>query len=504
MYISDINDPRVPQWFKDAQMQDQEWQYNIGRISIILWYDGTWKKGTWKDGSWQKGTWQKGTWQDGIWYNGTWKYGKWQKGKWQKGTWQNGTWQNGSWHNGTWKKGVWYGGTWYGGTWQNGTWKTGWIYDPDRMGNHQNDWKWDNDVVQSPINPKQYFKDADYKIKDINHSKIPHWFKDAQKRDQKWYYDTKNKLIVWQDGTWINGTWYGYVDVWKNGTWEDGTWHNGIWQNGTWKTGWIRDPKQIGNYQYDWQWKYNRYGENQYVKSPINPKQYFKQRFITDIDHPEIPHWIRVSDIYAEDIQYDIKRDKLIWRNGIWSGDYWNNGTWEDGVWTDGIWSDGTWENGIWQDGTWQKGAWKHGHWVGGVWQKGTWRWGWIYDPERLGNYQDDWQWTRLGEYYHIANELYQHVQVYHQQGQNFVLSEINPKQYFKGSHKRIPRQLRDIKNVQKYMNMSDQQLVKLVGYDSVQQWLDEWVIDQFTKFQFILIHKDELNQSIFKLTRGK
>ena len=55
-----------------------------------------------------------------------------------------------------------------------------------------------------------------------------------------------------------------------------------------------------------------------------------------------------------------------------------------------------------------------------------------------------------------------------------------------------------------KYSDYSDQQLVKLVGYDSVQQWLEQWYYDQFNRRQFYMQHKDDLNQSIYRLIRIK
>ena len=66
---------------------------------------------------------------------------------WKKGVWEDGTWQNG----------IWIDGVWDGGIWKKGTWKTGWIYDPNKVGNFQEDWEWMDDYVRSSISPRDYF-----------------------------------------------------------------------------------------------------------------------------------------------------------------------------------------------------------------------------------------------------------------------------------------------------------------------------------------------------------
>jgi hypothetical protein len=63
------------------------------------------------------------------------------------GTWENGIWEDGEWINGVWKDGI----------WEDGTWEQGWIYDPNKKGNYEDNWKWDGDYVHSLINPKEYF-----------------------------------------------------------------------------------------------------------------------------------------------------------------------------------------------------------------------------------------------------------------------------------------------------------------------------------------------------------
>ena len=48
-------------------------------------------------------------------------------------------------------------GTWVDGTWKSGTWISGWIKDPDKIGNHKTGWRWNEDYVNSPISPAEYF-----------------------------------------------------------------------------------------------------------------------------------------------------------------------------------------------------------------------------------------------------------------------------------------------------------------------------------------------------------
>jgi len=89
-----------------------------------------------------------------------------------------------------------------------------------------------------------------------------HWM------DGRWEWgEWKNG--TWNTGRWINGFWKD--GTWEDGTWEDGTWDNGTWNNGNWKKGWILDHEKKGNYEKDWEW------HNNYVMSPISPKEYFNQ-----------------------------------------------------------------------------------------------------------------------------------------------------------------------------------------------------------------------------------
>jgi hypothetical protein len=74
---------------------------------------------------------------------------------------------------------------------------------------------------------------------------------------------------IWESGVWENGTWED--GLWLDGTWKDGNWESGTWENGIWESGWIFDPYKKGNYQPGWEW------DGRFVKSPINPKEYFKK-----------------------------------------------------------------------------------------------------------------------------------------------------------------------------------------------------------------------------------
>jgi hypothetical protein len=170
-----------------VELVDGVWdggQWEDGTFKDGLWKDGIWLDGVFDGGQWEKGFWQGGIWEGGLWKDGIWKKGDWGDGKWIKGTWKNGTWLSGKWYGGTWENGTWEDGDWYdgifqggdfnGGTWHDGKWKNGnwnggtWIkgkiYDPERSGNYEDDWKWEGSYVESKINPTMYFS----KIKQIN------------------------------------------------------------------------------------------------------------------------------------------------------------------------------------------------------------------------------------------------------------------------------------------------------------------------------------------------
>ena len=205
-------------------------------------------------------------------------------------TWKGGTWLNGTWLNGTWEFGTWLNGTWVGGVWENGTWETGWIFDPEKKGNFEKNWKWIGSYVLSPINPRDYF-DPNYRLK-RNLNSLGDWlfmnnnidsdllwkdgiWEDGTWKDGTWYSGTW-KNGTWKNGNWKNGIWeggYWTMGTWENGTWKAGVWERGLWENGTWNIGWIKDPERKGNFEKDWIWISN------HVKSLINPKDYFDPNY---------------------------------------------------------------------------------------------------------------------------------------------------------------------------------------------------------------------------------
>lgn len=156
--------------------------------------------------------------------------------------------------------------------------------------------------------------------------------------------------------------------------WEKGTWVSGIWEDGIWHNGIWKDGTWNKGTWLDGTW--------------------------------ELGTWLTGT-----------------WKNGDWNKGTWKDGTWKDGIWKNGTWEDGTWENGEWKNGMWHSGDWKNGiwydgewyggRWFGGVWKGGTWRQGYIHDPKREGNFASNAKW--LG---------------------NYVLSKINPAEYWKGKVK--------------------------------------------------------------------
>ena len=140
--------------------KDDKWEYGVYNSKKLKskWDGGTFEGGIWEDGTWHDGIWEDGTWEKGTWKKGTWEKGTWQNGTWEDGTWEDGSHWNGDWFNGTWIKGNWFNGVWYKGIWKGGTWHNGEIYDPDKKGNYEDDWEWDDLFVKSPISPKEYWK----------------------------------------------------------------------------------------------------------------------------------------------------------------------------------------------------------------------------------------------------------------------------------------------------------------------------------------------------------
>lgn len=176
--------------------------------------------------SWQGGTWLGGTWKGGVWKDGDWHDGVWEKGTWYKGLWKGGIWEKGIWQDGTWLSGHWRDGSWHNGTWRGGDFNGGF-------------WK-----------------------------------------DGTW--ESGN----WNNGFWSKGTWKGGIfrrGGWYGGVWEDGFWSadGKDWQGGEWKGGWILDIHKKGNYKPNWEW--NNKG---YVRSPIDPYQYFTGRKRKPFEEP--------------------------------------------------------------------------------------------------------------------------------------------------------------------------------------------------------------------------
>jgi hypothetical protein len=138
----------------------------------------------------------------------------------------------------------------------------------------------------------------------------------------------------WHGDTWYNGIWQD--GEWDKGIWKDGIWENGIWKSGTWKNG-------------DWK---------------------------GGVWHSGL--W-----------------ENGVWMGGVWKSGTWKYGTWWDGLWTSGVWEGGVWKGGIWQDGRWDNGIWEGGKWTTGLWRHGKWEDGWIYDPNKEGLFEKDWQWDK-------------------------------------------------------------------------------------------------------------
>lgn len=126
-------------------------------------------------------------------------------------------------------------------------------------------------------------KDSKYKISNINDKDSFVIWQDGRFIDGEWK-DGKFEKGIWEKGTWKNGDWYGdywYNGTWENGNWQRGKWHtgtwvngnwyNGTWMDGTWVIGWIKDIEKVGNYNSSWKWYKG------FVRSTINPKEYFKK-----------------------------------------------------------------------------------------------------------------------------------------------------------------------------------------------------------------------------------
>ena len=153
-------------------------------------------------------------------------------------------------------------------------------------------------------------------------------------------------------------------------------------------------------------------GESTFTKVEKNKEHFKKATAAKYTDEKKKVHkyneFAWVVNAPKKDAKYKIGRAKefrdpvLIWKSGTWAG-----GNWKNGIFEGGVFLTGKWEYGIFRGGTWKMGRWEGGKWEGGVWEKGL-----IYDPQRLGNYKDDWEWY----------------------ADQWVVSPISPKEYWKGT----------------------------------------------------------------------
>ena len=145
-----------------------------------------------------------------------------------------------------------------------------------------------------------------------------------------------------------------------------------------------------------------------------------KNKVVNDLSKPSSFKLKFNDDGIGKDAKYTINTNgEYVWHDGTWFSGTWPGGTWFDGEfktgvwkkgsWYNGHWKGGVWEGGLWKNGTWDNGVWFGGKWKGGIWKDGQWIDGWIYDPDKKGNYKEDWKWS-LGS----------------------VRSPISPKEYFK------------------------------------------------------------------------
>jgi hypothetical protein len=170
---------------RDQHIQGKGIIQKIIRKAIPLWeklprnygrgddFSGEWdadKTGnTWNGAFFKNGNWLSGTFEDGLFVNGNFLGGVFADGVFGGGLFDGGIWRNGRFRGGEFRSGTWEGGRWHRGRWTGGDWKGGWIYDPDKKGNYQPDWKWTSvsadgvyhskkqNAVYSPISPAEYF-----------------------------------------------------------------------------------------------------------------------------------------------------------------------------------------------------------------------------------------------------------------------------------------------------------------------------------------------------------
>lgn len=228
------------------------------------------------------------------------------------------------------------------------------------------------------FNTKQYQDTAESEIYLAKDGEYPDWIIKAKNFAKEFSYDDSKpnsfvwKRGQWRRGTWVNGTWEAgtwYDGIWENGTWLGGAWRGGRWENGTWR----------GGVFFDGEWMKGRWGGGTWYRGEWRDGKW------------EDGNWQGGT-----------------WIKGTWEGGTWFSGVWMNGTWKGGVWHKGGWKKGTWEDGTWENGVWEDGKWKNGIWEDGVWKRGWIYDPDKQGNFEDDWKWKN-----------------------NYVRSPIDPQEYF-------------------------------------------------------------------------
>lgn len=91
----------------------------------------------------------------------------------------------------------------------------------------------------------------------------------------------------------------------------------------------------------------------------INDKEFTNQQEINSLLYDKKLYWLLDSEI--EEANIEIKRNKVIWKdgnwyNGIWKGAIWENGNFYYGQWNNGIFKNGTFHNGVFKDGIFENG----------------------------------------------------------------------------------------------------------------------------------------------------
>lgn len=209
----------------------------------------------------------------------------------------------------------------------------------------------------------------------------------------------RKQSLTWSGGDWESGTWKN--GVWKGGTWKNGVWAKGYWQKGVWDKGTWHEGIWYGGEWKDGEWKTGIWHDGEWFNGIWKDGTWFKGKWHNGVH--ERGTWDRGEWVNGEWVGGS-------WHNGTWHNGMWRNGSWFNGAWRDGTWWGGSWRDGTWFNGSWLDGEWEDGHWRGGVWDRGIWKKGWIYDPEKKGNFKEDWKWDKSG----------------------YVKSPISPKEYWR------------------------------------------------------------------------